>query len=168
MLVAGCAGAPDGETGAANDSPAATRFASFVNRKRAPELPAAAPALQGAILSHTASAITVRVVSDDTQTEVPQSMLVRVRSSTAIYLDTTAADSSADTRQAVTKIDTLRALELQSTIGSGGGAEGFVQVWGEASGGQFDATVIVVLRQRGRPNVVRTVAVDGGGNSGGH
>jgi hypothetical protein len=41
-------------------------------------------------------------------------------------------------------------------------------VWGEASGDEFVATVIVVLPQRERPNVVITVAVDGGGNNGGY
>ncbi len=172
LLLAGCDGAPDGRAGAANDGPTASLFASFVNRKRAPELPTDAPVLRGAILSHTVSAITVRAMSGDAPTEVPQSVTVRIRSTTAIYLDTTvsegAAASGAEIQQMVTKVDTLQALDLQSMIGSGGGTEGFALVWGDASTGELVATVIVVLRQQGRPTVVRTIAVDGGGNSGGY
>lgn len=172
LLLSACAGAPDVGAGAAGEGPTATRFASFVNRKRAPELPKEAPALKGMILSHTASAMTVRVLVDDAPTEVPQSLTVHIRSTTAIYLDTTVLDDAAtretEIRQSLTKVDTFQTLDLQSTIGSGGGTEGFAQVWGDASSGEFVATVIVVLPQRGRPNVVRTIAVDSGGNSGGY
>lgn len=167
MMLAGCTPSLGGADPANGGPSAATLFEGFVKRKRAPELPAEAPVLQGAILSRAARTFTVRPMTGVAQTEVPQSVLVRVRSSTAIYLDTTASDVAND-QQSVTKVDALEALNLQSTIGSGGGAEGFVQVWGEVSGNEYVATVIVVLRQSGRPNVIRTVAVDGGGNSGGY
>jgi hypothetical protein len=66
LLLAGCVGAPGGGANSSNEGPsAAALYASFVNRKRAPELPAETPALKGAILSHTASAITIRDMSDD-------------------------------------------------------------------------------------------------------
>lgn len=147
-------------------------------RKRAPELPADNPIVNGPIVSHTGNTLMVRAgfgqrrgqnngtpQAGPTPTLAPP-LAVEVNASTKIYSDTTAFDPSTaqngqEIQQTVALVDSLDALHIpadgastENTNGNGffGGNEGFVQVWGDTSTGKLVATVLVYSRPRQRPN----------------
>jgi len=145
-------------------------------RKRAPELPADNPIVNGPIVSHTGNTLMVRAgfgqrrgqnngtpQAGPTPTLAPP-LAVEVNASTKIYSDTTAFDPTSaqdgqEIQQTVKLVDSLDALNIppESTSNNNGNGpfgnnEGFVQVWGDTSTGKLVATVLVYSRPRQRPN----------------